>query len=652
MPAPRNVSLFDAEGEARPLAKISEEVGAGNIVMDGDPDPLSHPDFPKIIAVFREAYVSVRTRAVTQPRLVGQLANMGVNELKLPVSGLKSPVKGGWKNLSAVVAAAHQNGVGIRLEVPVRAEDRAILKKATQQIAAFGVQVTLVPQGELTTEYLTIFANYLDQLWGAGIRTQARGFHRATTRALTELKPLFPEGLAEISVRTPVSSLFSNGFRLSANGMRSRALSGDPTVDRNLFLLAAGLGNPIQGQPVCAGGQPTSSLSQCPVCPEDAHCVGPTAEIPEVVAPKPWKGCKGKTALFHILVDDRLARLITIPALEREMVAAGAEVVAFETNKKNAEHLLRTTDLSSFAQVLVMEFTYLAPLLENKTVPADCRVVVFDFHLMLGLDQLPPMFEHSHISMDQLVIHSCFPRYSHLYFHAGVPLDQIHWRPHPMTVAPQPMVYRFRDRLQSFQAKYFGTKDQWHRGLLRIPKKDSTLILCGGGHIRDLQTLEEALQLLPRDFAGRFVIIGPNKPKMDHHVTVYYQFSLKLMDYVQAIGVSRFVVVPLRESPSKAAGISMMAVAMSKGTPCICSGTESAKDHLLNNGDSLLIEEQDPHALASAIVRLYTDEALKNSLEAGARHRGQDGSIRAWAHEILEGCPPRRNRDQGLWHSW
>ena len=64
------------------------------------------------------------------------------------------------------------------------------------------------------------------------------------------------------------------------------------------------------------------------------------------------------------------------------------------------------------------------------------------------------------------------------------------------------------------------------------------------------------------------------------------------------------------------------------------------------------MDEQDPKALAAAILQLYTETETRTRLERGARKAAERVSVRAWADEIANGCRGRRNQHQGLWRSW
>ena len=216
-------------------------------------------------------------------------------------------------------------------------------------------------------------------------------------------------------------------------------------------------------------------------------------------------------------------------------------------------------------------------------------------------------------------------------------MQNIHWRPYPLAKKGEPFPKLIHDL----------------KGSNFIQKMSSTpFILAGGGHIRDIETLERALLQLPKEFKTPFVIFGPIAPSHSHHVPVFYKESLTLDEYLQTAQHCLFSVIPLRDTPSKAAGISLMSASIINGRPVIATATKSAMDHLEDGVDSIFVEEQSIEDLQQAILRLAFDKDLRQELSAGAQRNSKTVSVREWASEIVDGCPARRQKLKRRWKSW
>lgn len=283
----------------------------------------------------------------------------------------------------------------------------------------------------------------------------------------------------------------------------------------------------------------------------------------------------------------------------------------------------RSLDLSAYDVVIAPGYLHGRRAVEHPTLRADARVVIADFHLLDGAqawraDRTPAGATPEQATTatwwpgDRVTVHSCFPRFEHLYRAAGVPLRQVHWRPYPI----------------------LGT----HAAPGPAPATCAA-IFSGGRHARDFPTLHAAATSL----AGRVHpirvhaepgAVGPPRPPLE------LLGMAELPQFVDTIRTSRFVVLPLVHDVDHAAGISVAALALAAGRPVVATATPAMVDHLRDDVDSLLVPVGDADALAHAILRLDTDAALLDRLAAGARASGLRLSVEAWATELLHGTAP------------
>jgi glycosyltransferase involved in cell wall biosynthesis len=113
---------------------------------------------------------------------------------------------------------------------------------------------------------------------------------------------------------------------------------------------------------------------------------------------------------------------------------------------------------------------------------------------------------------------------------------------------------------------------------------------------------------------------------------------VSLRAFYYAVSHSRFVVVPVREDCHRAAGVTVVAMALMAGRPVVATGIAAIRDYVRDGAEGLLVPPGDPEALAAAITRLDTDPALLSSLAEGAGRAGKRLSTEQWAEEIVSGA--------------
>ena len=114
---------------------------------------------------------------------------------------------------------------------------------------------------------------------------------------------------------------------------------------------------------------------------------------------------------------------------------------------------------------------------------------------------------------------------------------------------------------------------------------------------------------------------------------------MNLRPFYRVLAASRFVVIPLGRDPTRAAGITVAAMALAAGRAVVASATPAMRDHLDDGVNALLVEPEDPHALADAMDRLERDDALRLRLEQGAQEAARWSTGETFADVLLGRTP-------------
>lgn len=151
-------------------------------------------------------------------------------------------------------------------------------------------------------------------------------------------------------------------------------------------------------------------------------------------------------------------------------------------------------------------------------------------------------------------------------------------------------------------------------------------VLSVGLSYRDYPTLVAALRMLPSVPAQLYIgstwysdatTIGgaplPNNIQLHSFVPMHL---LRAWYYA-----SRFVVVPIRRTALWSAGSTVILQAQAMGKPVIATRTPGMSDYVVDGVTGLLVDPENPEALADAIKTLWNDPA---------RVRAMGGAARAW----------------------
>lgn len=272
-----------------------------------------------------------------------------------------------------------------------------------------------------------------------------------------------------------------------------------------------------------------------------------------------------------------------------------------------------TLDLRHDDLVLCTGYEELRDLYARAPCASDIDVRVMDFHMLGMFDAFRAAWVPDGNARakgpwwpsDRLEVISCFPGYAALYDWYGVPRGAV--RVHPYVVDPQD----------------FGRGDE----------PDASYVFSGGNHLRDLETLVEASAARRSASSDIHVFHGGTAPPPS--AGIVYRGTVEFMAFYRALAASRFVVLPLSRDPTCAAGITVAAMALAAGRAVVASATPAMRDHLDDGENALLVEPEDPRALAAAIDRLDQDDALRCRLEAGARRAATTATAATFVDVLL-----------------
>ncbi len=144
--------------------------------------------------------------------------------------------------------------------------------------------------------------------------------------------------------------------------------------------------------------------------------------------------------------------------------------------------------------------------------------------------------------------------------------------------------------------------------------------------------LLDALAILRRTIPARLCLVGEGP---DHCLLQSRVRSLRLDESVHLVGFQSnpfrfmaaadvFVLSSLWEGFGN-----VIVEAMACGTPVIAANCRSGPDEIIQHGvNGMLVPPKDPRALADALMRLLTDDALNRRLSAHGKRRARDFSDR------------------------
>jgi hypothetical protein len=256
-----------------------------------------------------------------------------------------------------------------------------------------------------------------------------------------------------------------------------------------------------------------------------------------------------------------------------------------------------------------------AQVLAHPTLPAAARVIVVDDHMLAGVEDLRGPW-------DRVEVHACFPGYAWLYDRAGVPLDSGDVA--PVSAAPAALRAIWSTRCQRDHLLRRLAPPRWaHDG----GGGGAPALAAGGGDRRRGHG------------AGRAA-----------RAAWHHRFCPRSSTAVRR---ARFVVLPLRFDPTKAAGITVLAMAFAAGRPVVATATQAMRDHVREGvrrparaAGEIRPRWRRPSSGWTAIRRCC------NRLAAGAQEAGARHSVEAWADQIVHGAPPRAVIEDVGWRAW
>ena len=308
---------------------------------------------------------------------------------------------------------------------------------------------------------------------------------------------------------------------------------------------------------------------------------------------------------------DALLCGVTLPRLAKALSAAGARA-HFHRGTAGDAASLAELDLSGRDAVITAGWHDALTLWQNPTLPPQARLIVLDHALLSGMEAWHLAFDAaanpSWWPSERIEVVSPYPREVAAYRQLGVPLRQVHWRPLPVPDLPAP-----------------------------TPAASTGTLAAAGIQRRDLRTLGAAAAI-----ARHGASITLYNPWRSPPAPIRAGGELPLAAYAKAIAASRAVIVCLDADPRRPAGLAAISLARAAGRPVIATATPTTVAHLIHDQDALLVPAGSPRALAEALDRVATDDALVARLSAGAVHHHSYASLDAWAKELLQGAPHQR----------
>lgn len=651
------VTLRTADGVDRPWDDIVRDLGAATDThtLDG-PEPTQSRWLLRALTAARRSASRVvlvtNGAALTSATRLQQLIDAGLTELCLSIRDVGAhhdaqTAPGAFRQVLRAHQRAQEAGglaVSFRVEVddaqpelPTRLH--GLFSRLRPRVVRFwrDGRRRSGPEALETLERLVAVTDAL------GIHAVADGFANCAQSAAVPNAPL----------RWPAASLLLRGIPspqrpagcVSRTPEGTDALAGGSRLPRGpgapedvlLGLAAAGL--PVQEAPLCldgGGAGPGARVAACKECGATA-CQGvPTAWASwatAAVGPRiAWQPLSpgGRVVVVAEGNNDPNMQQSVLPLLVQRLADAGFS--ASLRRRAAAE-----PDVSFYgalaadepACVLLAGWGALADWVKVSDITQVSRIMVIDFHMLKDVSRcraacasLPGASEKAWLPGNVDVL-SCFPSYVHLYLSHGVPLRSVQWFPYAMA------------------------ETSWG-----LPPSASSFVFCGGNHLRDWATLEAAAALLADDDVHSVVTTAPIEVQVRAVGPLVFRGRVDYASFVGLLQTSRFVVVTLQTDPHRAAGITVVAMALAAGRPVVATDTPAMRDHIRHGVSGLLVPPGDAPALAEAISRLDQDEALLEQLAEGARAAGRALSVDAWVEALVNGFSPRLQRTAGSAEPW
>lgn len=607
-----------APGPDLPLTELLPAItqaaadGAKLVLLWGH-QPARHPELPAILAACRARGLATSLRGPASTLPASRLASLDVELVWLPCHGLPAShdrlldLPGDSDALTAWLAQRHR--ARVRVWTELRAETLPELPELTRRLLPHAEALTLRHHGGTLPH--DALRDALDAVWtarrGHPIELHLDGLSTPPDDALGPPRPYDP---ALLSLRVQGGWL---------PGLRGGVHGAPDELQPALFALglsstpAEAPHRPLRGPVAVIAPAMGDTLLATSTLPGLAHALsqrGLRCTL-HTVWDAPWN-------LYGPAAFDPAGP--GLPA--RPDVDVNRTLQRVRTAHELGPAFLQHLDLRDAATILVPGWQAALAVLRHPTRRPDSRLIVLDLHLLDGVSAWTDAFAApgappatgGWFPDDDVEICSCFPGYAANYLQRGVPLDRVRWRPYPVFEGHLP------------------PGDDVRR---------STHLATAGNHRRDHRLLSATCALLPDDTPPILLhsgspptAVGPLRPA--GHVS--------LSELYRTVATSRCLVLPLQWSAHDAAGITLAALALAAGRPVLASRTWAMLDHVQHGVSGLLVEPDDPHALAASITAVCRDPELLHTLAAGAAAAGRALSVAAWADDLLTGQPawPRR----------
>lgn len=603
----------DGSGRARlrPSADVLadvERVREGRVVLEGS---LGHPELPSAVArlVARGCvpWLAVGDERISRA-IASKLRDLGVVGIEVVLEGEEARHDrrhgaGSWRARAGSLRAAHELGLHTRADVWVDAAAVERLPELLPLVVRLARDVVLVDRGlsALQRERVIAASARVD-----GVQLVGFGLHGPSAAS----GPVPLDGAVwhalERGVRLPRTEA---GTLVGAGGAALAQKAGGMAA---LGLRLDAMGAPALDLPWCLGGRgqaaaPARHAAACARCGVRDRCAGISVELgaeaaAEVGPRRAWQPLRAGAHVHLSPLADEVMRELALPALRARLASHGCALTEGESVPPESD--------------LVVTWAYPQALDVIDTVPLrdDARVVIFDLHMLREREPIRARIARGGWPDERLEIVSAFPSFAHLYVRTGIPLSRIRWRPYPLGPVPPQL---------AGEAAFAGGAHARHWGLL-LHAAEILGDRCPRIRVASRETIEPVAGIEPLGF-------------------------IKLPAFLQEVATARFVVLPIEWQRDLCAGGSVLALALAFGRATVATRVPMALDHLRDGVDSLLVDPEDPRALASAIARMASDDALRARLEAGARRRARTLSAAHFADELVLGAPPDADLGMRPW---
>jgi glycosyltransferase involved in cell wall biosynthesis len=172
-------------------------------------------------------------------------------------------------------------------------------------------------------------------------------------------------------------------------------------------------------------------------------------------------------------------------------------------------------------------------------------------------------------------------------------------------------------------------------------KQEDHIESLGLSH-RDYLTLIEAMKLLP-DIPCYFRVASPWSTHQSNFSVDQLPGNIIQKPYVEPdelvdeISTSRFIVVPVKKVTQWSAGCTTIQIAQSLGKAVIASDLPGLRDYVIHNETGILVEPENPNALADAIAFLWKNPDLARNMGIkGREFQIKNLALDLWLNKILQ----------------